>query len=74
MTTIEHIDTPSRRGQRLIQVQLIHSLPFVTTTKKKGDEEKKELDRNLKAVGPGLPRKRKKGTLPKNSRPYLANL
>ena len=40
MRTIEHKNIPSRGGgggfnQVLIQVQLIHSLPFVTTMKEK---------------------------------------
>ena len=34
MRTIEHKNIPSRGDQVLIQVQLIQSLPFVTTTKK----------------------------------------
>ena len=39
----------SWRGQRLIQVQLIYSLPFVTTMKK--NTTKKKLDRFFNAVG-----------------------
>ena len=34
MRTIEDKNIPSRGGQVLIQVQLIHSLSFVTTMKK----------------------------------------
>ena len=34
MTKIEDKNIPTRRGQHLIQVQSIYSLPFVTTTKK----------------------------------------
>ena len=49
MTTIEDKNIPSRRGQRLIQVQFIHSLPFVTAMKK-------IPDRFFNADGPGLPR------------------
>ena len=51
---------PSWRGQRLIQVQLIYSLPFVTTMKKRKNTtttKKKILDRIFNAIGPGLPRK-----------------
>ena len=54
MTTIEDKNIPSRRGQRLIQVQLIYS--FVTMMKK--NKTTKILDRILNPVGPGLPRKK----------------
>ena len=40
MKTIEHKNIPSGRGQVLIQVQLIHSLPFATTMKKKTNKKK----------------------------------
>ena len=56
MATIEDKNIPSRRGQRLIQVQLIYSLQFVTTIKK--NTTTKILHRIFNAVGPGLPRKK----------------
>ena len=34
-TTIEDKNIPPRKGQHLIQVQLMYSIPFVTTMKKK---------------------------------------
>ena len=61
MTTTKDKNIPSRRGQRLIQIQLIYSLPFVTTMKKNTTTTtKKKLDRFFNAVGPGLPRNKHK--------------
>ena len=44
MTTIEDKNIPFRRGQSLIQVQLIYSLPFATLMKKTTTTMKKKLD------------------------------
>ena len=54
MTTIEDKNIPSRRGQHLIQVQLLYSLPFVTTMKKNMTTTRKKLDRIFNTVSPGL--------------------
>ena len=61
MTTIEDKNIPTRRGQHLIQVQLIHSLPFVTTMKKNTTTTTttKILDRIFNAVGLGFLRNKK---------------
>ena len=53
MRTKEDKNIPSREwGQVLIQVQLIQSLPFVTTMKKNKNMTKKDTRPNVKRVMP----------------------